>query len=391
MIRRSRQSTIEAVEWWTTFRDGAPSRTDRRRFADWLSESPAHVREYLEVAALWEEMGRLKALEQVDLEALLERAQATDNVVSLETASAAPLAIAAATDAAAPGSAQSARAGGQRRRGKAKLLLFAGTACVVAAVVALSGWWGRTLVAPAEEGIVATAIGEQRSLALDDGSVIDLNTQTAIRLHLDAGERRVDLLKGEALFEIARQRGRRFVVKAGLTEVHVLGTKFNMHRQDDRTATVTVLEGRVLVKHADGAGFAEPTLTNVPSLPPEAAPASVASVAIAKERASIELTEGQQAHIDMVESTIEQTSTNPRNVVAWMDRRMIFEDASLAEVVAEFNRYNTRRLRVDDPALSRLRLNGVFQPHDPESLLQYLRRAEGVRVVERGAERRIVR
>lgn len=383
MIRRSRQSTVEAAEWWAMFHDGELSKTDRRRFVDWLCESPAHIREYLEVAALWEEMGSVEALGQVDVEALVEQAQGAENVVSLETA-AAPSASdrAFGRQGAKP---SKPHGGGQRRRSKARLLLYAGTASVVVAVVMLSGWWARDLAAPAEEDIVATAIGEQRSLALDDGSVIDLNTQTAIRLHLDSGERRVDLLKGEALFEIAHQRGRRFVVKAGLTEVHVLGTKFNMHRQGDRTATVSVLEGRVLVTQAEGARFGDSGAVNLPSLPPRA------DAPNAKERASVELTEGQQAHIDLFDSTIEQTSPNPRNVVAWKDRRMIFEDASLAEVVAEFNRYNTRRLRVDDPALSRLRLNGVFQPHDPESLIQYLRRAEGVRVVELGTERRIVR
>ena len=379
MVRRTRQSTIEAAEWWATLRDGELSRKDRERFVDWLCESPAHIREYLEVAALWEETGSLEALENTDPQALLQQAQAHDNVVSLETTATPPAPDEAGDTASAAAANQAARAGGRARGSKARLLLLAGTASVVAAVLALS--WTRAL-APAEEGIVATAVGEQRSLALDDGSVIDLNTQTAIRLHLDASERRVDLLKGEAFFEIAHQQGRRFVVKAGATEVHVLGTKFNMHRQGDRTATVTVLEGRVLVKHADGERFGEPAGSKAPNPLPSAD---------AKERASVELTEGQQAHIDLVESTIEQTSTNPRNAVAWKHRRMIFEDASLAEVVAEFNRYNTRRLRVDDPTLSQLRLNGVFQPHDPESLLQYLRRAEGVRVVELGADRWIVR
>ena len=384
MIRRTRQSTVEAAEWWATLREGGLSSKDRGRFVDWLCESPAHIREYLEVAALWEEMGSLEALEEADLQALLQRAQANDNVVPLEPAAAAPGMPDEAIDRAAAESA-AVRAGGQRRRSRARLLRFAATASVVAAVVVLAGWWTRALVGVAEEDIVATAIGEQRSLALADGSVIDLNTQTAIRLHLDADERRVDLLKGEALFEIAHQQGRRFVVKAGPTEVHVLGTKFNMHRQGDRTATVTVLEGRVLVKQAGGQAFGEAAAASAPSPQPSS------DAAEAKQRASVELTEGQQALIDLVESTIEQTSANPRNAVAWKHRRMIFEDASLAEVVAEFNRYNTRRLRVDDPTLAQLRLNGVFQPHDPESLLQYLRRAEGVHVVELGAERWIVR
>ena len=84
---------------------------------------------------------------------------------------------------------------------------------------------------------------------------------------------------------------------------------------------------------------------------------------------------------------VEPAAVNVEKAVAWTDRRLIFENVTLEEVLAEFNRYNTRELRVNDPALAALKLNGVFESHDPDSLLQYLERAYGVQVRDDDGQR----
>lgn len=373
MIRRTRQSTIEATQWWTTHRRGELPSADRERFVDWLRECPANIAEYLEIASLWEEMGRVETLEGIDVDALLEE---TGNAARLQTVVALPKAPTPAMDAdtAFVPSAQ----------GRTRPLLFAAATLVAALLVGTAAlWWASALEAEGD-GIVTTTVGEQRSLALADGSVVDLNTRTAIRVQLGAAKRRVELLKGEALFEIARHENRPFVVVAGTTEIHVPGTKFNVHRQNDKTATVTVLEGRVMVKHVN---LAEPS----EAAAGEGEPRSGSKGLVATDSSDIELTEGQQARIDLAGTTILKEPTDPKKAAAWTDRRLIFEDTTLVDVVVEFNRYNTKQLRVDDPTLATLRLNGVFRPHDPDSLLQYLERTERVRVRELAMERVITR
>ena len=126
-----------------------------------------------------------------------------------------------------------------------------------------------------------------------------------------------------------------------------------------------MLEGRVAVTSADGSGSA---------IPPEAA-------------AAVELAPGQQARIELGGTVVEPVVVNVEKAVAWTDRRLIFENTRLEDVLAEFNRYNTRKLSVSDPALAALQLNGVFESHDPDSLLQYLERAHAVRVRDDGGRR----
>lgn len=342
MSKRIKHSTVDASEWFAAQREGELSRAERDRFLDWLRESPAHVEEYLELARLWDEMGEVDALQQVDVDA--ELAKARHIVAELDGAGGAPAETA-------------------KRRAPRWRIALPSVAAGLLVAVAVSWWAG--VFDDLANGTVTTAIGEQRSLTLDDGSVISLNTQTAVRVQVTDSERRAELLRGEALFDIARDERRPFVVVAGSTEVRVLGTTFNVYREDDQTATVTVLEGRVAVTKADGPGSAIP----------------------ADAVTAVELTQGQQARIGLAGAVAEPAAVSLEKAVAWTDRRLIFENTALAEVLAEFNRYNTRKLRVSDPALAALELNGVFESHDPDSLLQYLERAHGVRVRDDGSQR----
>lgn len=357
--KRIKQSTVEASEWFSAQSEGELSRNEREHFLDWLRESPAHVEEYLELARLWDEMGQVDALQRVDVDT--ELAKARNIVMALDNT---------------PESIEEAEAS-QDRGTKWWPALPSIAAGLLLAVTA--GWWAG-LFDGLSNGTVTTAIGEQRSVTLDDGSVISLNTQSSVRVQFAEGERRAELLQGEALFDVTRDERRPFIVVAGTAEVRVLGTTFNVYREDDRTATVTVLEGRVAVTTND-------TTNPVSAAAPPSQPEASGSAVPVEAMAAVELTQGQQARIGHTGAVVEPAAVNVEKAVAWTDRRLIFENTRLEDVLAEFNRYNTRELRVNDPVLAALKLNGVFESHDPNSLLQYLERAYGVQVHDDDGQR----
>ena len=345
MSKRKQQSCIEAAEWWTALRDGELSRTEGKRFVDWLQASPENVAEYLAMADLWQELAAIGS--DADVQAIL--AQAGDNIVPL----------ASPVQAAPPAT---------RPFGKIQGWLAA-TACVLILTV------GGLILLQQRDEPVSTAVGEQRSITLTDGSVITLNTRTTIRHAFDESTRRLELIDGEALFDVSHDEQRPFIVTAGSTEVRVLGTSFNIYKKSNLEATITVLEGRVSVR--------------APGLGEQAA--AVSGEASAGEQAEVELTDGQQIHIQPKEPAVPVKQVPPDRATEWTTRRITFENTALRDVVAQFNRYNIRKLRVDDPELAMLQLNGVFEPHSQEDLLEYLRQAEGVQVHGKGNDRVITR
>jgi transmembrane sensor len=208
---------------------------------------------------------------------------------------------------------------------------------------------------------VVTARGEQRSVTLADGSVITLNTDAALRVHLKAKERDIELLRGEARFQVAKDPARPFIVRAQSVQVQALGTVFNV-RTGQGPAQVAVLEGHVAVDALGDvvARGASPTTRN-------------AGGAIRH----VVLKAGERAIVD--QGSLETGEGPPLEAVkAWTERRLVFQDQSLQDVLAEFNRYRTHPLVLDDPALGALVISGVFEIGDPDSLLTYLRRFETV-------------
>ena len=345
--KRKQQSSIEAEQWWTTLREGELSRADRERFVDWLQAAPKNVSEYLELADFWRDLGAVGG--DTEVEAILAEVETHDNIVPLS----------GSISTALPSKARTHRP------------WLAAAAC---ALVVLAG--ALALLQPSDV-LISTAVGEQRSITLADGSLIKLNTRTTIRHRFDESTRRVELIEGEALFDVARDEQQPFIVTAGATEVRVLGTSFNVYKQSDLEATVSVLEGRVTVRAtglitADQAG-------------------SAAGDMLQPSPSEVELTDGQQIHIRPKEKVTPVKEVPPEKVVEWTTRRITFENTALSDVVAEFNRYNTSQLRVDDPDLALLELNGVFKPHSQDDLLEYLQEAEDVRIHRVGDQRVISR
>ncbi len=242
--------------------------------------------------------------------------------------------------------------------------LAASVALGIGAWLGYAGWL--------HEPVFKTAIGEQRSVSLPDGSLVFLNTNSEVRTRWTKAERHIDLIKGEARFQVAKNAARPFLVVTSDATVRAVGTIFNVRAERSGTE-VAVIEGRVKVSALTGGvaaknGMHDSSFARGKSLPmAEPVPPS------------IELAAGQRAAVAL--NRIDPDAGPPmESVVAWTERRLVFRDEPLAGVIAEFNRYRVQPLAVDDAQLATLKISGVFDSSDPDSLIEYLKSFETVRV-----------
>ncbi|MCP3960654.1 MAG: DUF4880 domain-containing protein [bacterium] len=215
-------------------------------------------------------------------------------------------------------------AAGPRRDGWRRGLL---AAAAVAAVVT-AGLWAFWSQDPVLEH--RTVQGEQRLVALTDGSKIRLNTATT--LNVAANGREVVLLEGEAFFDVRSRQEGHFSVDAGAGRVRVLGTRFNVLRQGD-DVSISVLEGRVAI-----------------------------DTSVATEADSYRLDAGQTLEIRGTEEPrlVEGGSALAR-VRAWQEGKIEFDHTPLHEAVRELSRYTPEALSIAEPSLRELRVSGVFR------------------------------
>jgi len=209
--------------------------------------------------------------------------------------------------------------------------LLAGTGGAVAATLAgVVGW-------PYWQGErVATTRGEIRRLPLADGSIATIDTDSELRVALVSDARRIALDRGQAWFQVAKDRERPFVVDAGIAQVRAVGTAFSVRRTSGGVQ-VAVTEGTVAIWASDARGAMKILEAGefATFLPGDAAP-KTGSAPAAIERA-----------------------------LAWRDGEISLEGETLGDAVAEFNRYNRQQLVVADPGLARQRLVGLFQIDSP--------------------------
>ncbi|MGH3428923.1 MAG: FecR family protein, partial [Terriglobales bacterium] len=185
-----------------------------------------------------------------------------------------------------------------------------------------------------------TGIGQRSVLLLADGSKVTLNTASAVHSDYTGAERRVTLIRGEAFFDVARDRTRPFVVQAGSRHVIAVGTAFDVRMQGPQTK-VTLVEGKVRVVRDDGATVPGTT-------------SSAREPAVMLEAGSALLS--REGGADQVERLDALRATS------WTTGKLIFDGERLADVVAEMNRYSRERIVISDPRLSERRVSGVFQP-----------------------------
>jgi transmembrane sensor len=216
-----------------------------------------------------------------------------------------------------------------------RTLLQAGGAIAATLLFGVAGTWEVLR----HRGRFSTGKGETKVVALKDGSVVTLNTASEIVVNFSQQLRSVELVRGEALFDVAKNRARPFVVAAGDTSVRVVGTSFSVSRFDAAPIQVLVREGIVEV-FKPNAGSVAPVRISANTL--AVAPPDDADIAA-------RLVPAAQVH----------------RAMAWQAGEIAFEGETLAQAAAEFSRYSDTKIVIDDPVLAKEEIAGLFKATDP--------------------------
>lgn len=321
-----------AGEWLARRDAGDMAAHEQEAFDAWLSESTLHRVTYLRIENAWDQALRLKAL-GAGIQSDQPPAPGQWNLSPFfepRAAAARPVA-----------------------RGPGLLRLRALAASLVLAVAVASAWY----LWPSGNSY-ATRIGSVVSLPMVDGSNVILNTDSEIEVAMDEKERRIELKHGEAYFQVAKDPGRPFVVTVGDERIVAIGTKFSVRRDFDKSGVefqVIVTEGVVRVESEKG--------ESVDSMAPRRLNAG--SVALASRG-------GLMVQTKKLPEVEEQ--------LAWRSGGLVFRDVSLAEAVAEFNRYNERRIVIEDAAVAALTVGGNFRTTNVGAFVRLLEQGYPVRV-----------
>jgi transmembrane sensor len=320
--------TEQAAEWLMILED--QGETANAAFSDWLRESPTHVQAYLRAATLD------TMVKRVDPERSIEIARPEPGSVIADIG---PEPSEALFTPSSP-----------RARRRIVWRLAAG----VAALGLLAASWFAFEEVKGNERFYKTDVGEQLSVALQDGSTITLNTDSRIEVDYAEARRELRLLKGEAVFKVERDPSRPFRVVSGSAVIQAVGTEFNVYRGSDRT-TVSVLEGRVAVQDAPDAS-------------------------------QVYLDAGEELKIGEREPAKTKGKANLEKVTAWRQRRLVFIDEPLSAIGHELNRYNRApKIRVEGAAGER-RYAVSLDANDPESLVAVLSGDHRIAVEQKDGE-----
>jgi transmembrane sensor len=341
----------QASAWVQVLLD--PTAEQRAAFVKWLKDSPRNVRDFLFMLTIEQALDHLDAHRVRDIEALLS--QADGRVVPLSGTL--PRAPAASGTAASRGQRAFLR-WAQLRRPR-RWIAAAATAAAAFLVV----WTFLARESPGWKEF-ATATGEQRAFDLDDGSVIHLNTHSRVALRFAGQTREVRLLQGEALFRVHHDAARPFRVYTSDAVIQAVGTQFDVYNRPEGTE-VAVIEGRV-------------------SVTPEAHPAlarfNVPAAIVHEDPATRSVGASEEARIDRGGVLSVRVAPDVSDAVAWRERRLVFRQETLAHIVAEFNRYNARQIRLQGADVATRVFTGVFDADDPDSLAQVLARDSSLSV-----------
>jgi transmembrane sensor len=333
MREREELSSIsqQAAHWWVELHNVDASAAEKREFREWVALAPECVEACLRIAQVH------AAVSRADVR--WPRTSAEDLVRD---------ALAAPEDSVVPLRPRVPRRREEEHR-RPGLRWVAGLAASVLVAASLSWWF---MLARPEQ--FQTKVGEQHSVLLADGSRVTLNTASKIEVRLRADHRSVQLLQGEALFEIAHDPQRPFDVYAGNVVVRAVGTRFNIDRRATRTA-VTVVEGRVAMIAAGSRTGTLPVLSA-----------------------------GERVVVDSAGPGAVEHEVNLAEITAWTQHQLVFHHRPLGEIAEEFNRYNVGHIQIRSPLLREQEVTGTFRSNDVASFVALLAGIPGVHVVDNG-------
>jgi transmembrane sensor len=342
--RRDR-ATEEAARWWTLLGNRPPaevSETDRREFTVWLRESPLHIAEILRIAHVDDTLRSFESW--ADIPGGTEE-QADNKIVRLTPPS--------PSTVNPPPPAPAKNANLPRR--------FAIAASILAAVL-VSSWFALHT----RDTLLSTERAERREVMLADGSSVSLGPETQVRVALSKTERHLTLERGRALFRVAKDPQRPFLVTSEGTVVRAVGTIFAVE-QADENLIVTVKEGKVAVTQTPPTQSAY-----TQAQPPGASTAFSPSPAL--------LTSNEQMTVTAGGAKSPVRAVDASRALAWSEGLLVFSSTPLEEVAHRFNQYNRVQIRIHDPELGRRPVSGVFQASDPQTFIDFIRTGARVTV-----------
>ncbi|MBI5381713.1 MAG: FecR domain-containing protein [Opitutae bacterium] len=324
-----------AAATWLSLRDRGMTSAETAEFVRWLQQDPQHAAIFSELDSVWKDFDRLGAVP---------------------------------APASTPGAPDANLLAPRHRRHVHRTFQWSVFGAVAAAAIILL-----VVVQLRQPRHTAeTAVGAFQKIDLPDGSIAQLNTDSAIDTAFTKSERRVRIVRGEVFFSVSKDPARPFIVTVGSVAVRAVGTAFNI-RQRETAVEVLVTEGRVRV---DDARLGQSLLPP----PPSAAP-NESALLVAGERAVVPVPAASSTPTRPVTAIVEKVATPAaQRALAWQERRLEFDAVPLAEVAREFNRYNRQQLVVADAPLAAKRFSGAFRADGYESLVRLLEEDFGVAV-----------
>jgi len=313
-IRTKEMIENEAADWLVKLDSGKLKASDRLELKNWLSQGPDYVNALKSYASIWG-----------DMDNLLNEFPARQETEPFKTLSSIPYFR------------------------KTSLAL----AAAVIGTIGLTFWMSASVEQPVttETSFHVTPIGKQQVQQFSDGSSAHLNTNSMIEIEYSQSARVVRLLRGEAMFDVAHDPARPFIVYAGVNQVTAIGTKFVV-RLTSENIIVTVADGQVQLSYRPKGGDNSTFL---------------------QEQEVIVVSEGEQVEINdktPMRKPEEIDDDELQRRLSWLDGQLVFENERLEQVILEISRYVPDRIIIDDPELGDIRINGRFQIGDTDALLE---------------------
>ncbi len=320
---RKRPSDDDAIEAraaaWLAQRDAGLTDAEQREFDRWRAANPRHAAAVARLEAAWSALLQLRNYRP--------------------TARAHP-----DRDILAP-----------RRFARPTPFLRPLLAAAAVAFLALGAWqWSRVAAPPAPTTeLYSTTVGGYERVTLSDGSVLQLNDHTEVRVDFTDAERRLHLLRGQAHFTVAKNKARPFVVTTASVAVRAVGTAFDI-RVGHSEVEVLVTEGVVQLDRASP----DARLADRASTPP--------SLVAAGWRAMVPHDTTAPSNLEPIDAA------GVREALSWQGPRLVFVETPLSEVIAQFNRRNRTQISLADPSLADLPVGGSFRADNVEAFVRLL-------------------
>jgi len=310
-----------AAAWFARMRSDDVSEHERREFQRWLAEKPHHRTVYEHLEILWSDLGAHAGRQEI--------------TTRLHAISARPLRAAS-------------------HRPPRRRIAAWSVAALLLITTLVTGWvfwstWRTT------SHLYITGIGERRTLLLQDGSHVTLDTDTRLSIAFSPRTRQLTLVHGRAFFHVAKEQERPFLVTTPDGIVRATGTQFSVYEHND-AVEVTLVEGHVIVTPHNHAN---------------------------QHSDVIAMRAGQRLLMGKGYPTPRLEAAQANTVTAWLSGKLVFDDAPLPSAIAEFNRYTTDKIVIGDDSLRSIHVTGVFRTDDYRGFIDALKLSYGLSAIDR--------